>query len=139
MPDAAIYKLEPIVDDPRFEGFAFVRHESIRGKVIGGCSRLTWDFGSDDKKTKGRAWTVPSLTPFWTPKHVVGRVRAFNDYPCVNLIIPLSAVAPLMRFAISWSPTVNFSRLSLPWGNTTRTIQEPWRTLSTSKGRRYNG
>ena len=88
MPDAAIYKLDPIVDDPRFEGFAFVRQESIRGKVIGGCSRLAWDFDSDDIKTKGRAWTVPSLTPFWTPQHVVGRVRAFNDYPSVNLTIP---------------------------------------------------
>lgn len=88
MAEHAIYKLEPITDDPQFEGFAFVRNESIRGKVIGGQSRIEWDFGSDDIQTKGRVWTVTPLTPFWTPQPVVGRVRPFNDYPCVNLIIP---------------------------------------------------
>lgn len=88
MPDTAIYKLQCITDDPRYEGLAFVRDESIRGKVIGGQSALVWDFGPDNVKTEGRAWTVPSLRPYWTPQRVTGRVRAFNDYPCVNLIIP---------------------------------------------------
>jgi hypothetical protein len=85
MPEVAIYELSCIPDDPRYEGFAFVREESIRGKVD---SCLEWDFGSDNVQTLGRAWTVPPLAPFWTPQPVIGRVRSFNDYPCVNLIIP---------------------------------------------------
>jgi hypothetical protein len=88
MSEMAVYYLQPIVDDPRYEGFAFVRKESIRGKVFNGCSRIDWDFGPDDLKTQGRAWTVPPLAPFWTPQPVIGRVRAFNDYPCVDLLIP---------------------------------------------------
>ena len=84
----AIYELNPITDDPRFEGFAFVRQETIRGKIIGGCSALVWDFDSDDGTSLGRAWTVPSLKPYWTPQPVLGRVRAYNDYPCVDLTIP---------------------------------------------------
>lgn len=88
MTNAALYKLEPFTDNPQYEGFAFVRQESLRGEVIGGQSRLIWDFGTNNIKTKGRGWTVPFLAPFWTPQPVVGRVRAFNDYPCINLLIP---------------------------------------------------
>src|SRR5262249_39700345 len=82
------YKLDPVTDDPRYEGFAFVREESIRGKVIGGQSAMEWDFNPDNMLTEGRAWTVTPLRPYWTPQPVRGRVRAFNDYPCVNLLIP---------------------------------------------------
>ena len=88
MAEHALYKLEPVTDNPKFEGFAFVREESIRGKVIGGQSRLVWGFGPDDIKAKGRAWTVTPLTSFWTPQPVIGRVRLCNDYPCANLTIP---------------------------------------------------
>lgn len=83
MTETALYKLEPITDDPRYEGFAFVKEDSLCGK-----GRLVWDFGSDNVKTKGRAWTVPPLAPSWIPQPVIGRVRSFNDYPCVNLTIP---------------------------------------------------
>jgi hypothetical protein len=86
--EKAMYKLQTITDNPLFEGFGFVRHESIRGKSIRGHSRLDWDFLPDDLKTKGRQWCVTRLAPFWTPQAVTGRVRAFNDYPCVNLVIP---------------------------------------------------
>ena len=78
-----LFKLDPMVDDPKFEGFAFERTESLRGKV-----GLVQDFVPDDRQTKGRAWTVTPLAPFWTPQPVVGRVRKFNDYPCVNMLIP---------------------------------------------------
>lgn len=79
----ALYELEPIVDNPKFEGFAFVRDESLRGK-----GWLDDDFCSTDIKAQGRAWSVAPLAPFWTPQEVVGRVRPFNDYPCVNLLQP---------------------------------------------------
>lgn len=79
----ALYQLEPITDNPMYEGFAFVRQESLRGEL-----GIVSDFGTNNIKTNGRAWTVPPLKPFWTPQHVVGRVKSFNDYPCVDLIIP---------------------------------------------------
>lgn len=83
MSDNALYQLDPITDNPKFEGFGFVREDSLRGQ-----GRLTWDFGSDNIKVKGRSWSVPPLSPVWTPQKVEGRVFPFNDYPCVNLIIP---------------------------------------------------
>ena len=90
-----VYKLEPITDDPRFEGFAFVRDDSLRGvtfldKVdnVIRPSPLDWDFGPEIGTSLGRAWTVPPLAPFWTPQPVVGRVQSFNDYPSVTLNIP---------------------------------------------------
>ncbi|MCI0742248.1 MAG: hypothetical protein L0Y72_24710 [Gemmataceae bacterium] len=88
MTEDSMYKLDPITDNPKYEGFAFVREESVRGIVIGGQSRLVWDFGPTDLKTQGCAWTVPPLAPYWSPQRVIGRVRAFNDFPSVNLIIP---------------------------------------------------
>lgn len=88
MLEQALYQLDPITDNPKFEGFAFARDNSIRGKIIGGQSRIEWDFNSNNVKTKGREWTVEPLAPYWTPQKVIGRVRPMNDYPCVNLIIP---------------------------------------------------
>lgn len=80
---SAVYKLEPVTDDPRFEGFAFKRAKSLRGK-----SCLAYDFGPDDVKEKGRGWTVPRMASTWAPQKVVGRVRPFNDYPCIDLTVP---------------------------------------------------
>ena len=88
MAEYALYKLEKTADNPKYEGFAFVRQGSIRGKVLRGYSRPEWDFLPDDTKTEGRAWTVTRMADVWTPQPVIGRVRSFNDYPCVNLIIP---------------------------------------------------
>jgi hypothetical protein len=84
MPEIALYNLDCITDNPEFEGFAFVREESLRKKG----ERLTFDFGPGDISTKGRAWTVTPLTPIWSPQPVVGQVKLHNDYPCVNLQIP---------------------------------------------------
>jgi hypothetical protein len=83
MPENVLYKLTNMSRDPEFEGFGFVRGDSIRGK-----GRLTWDFGPDDVQTKGRAWTVTRMASFWTPQLVAGRVDPREDYPCVNLTIP---------------------------------------------------
>jgi hypothetical protein len=83
MLENALYRLTKITDDPEFEGFGFVREESLRGK-----GRLTWDFDPDDIQAKGRCWTVTRLASIWAPQPVLGRVRPHNDYPCVNLTIP---------------------------------------------------
>jgi hypothetical protein len=79
----ALYRLEPILDNPKYEGFGFVRQESLRGQ-----RSLLSDFMPDDMLTKGRKWTVTPLAPFWTPQQVIGRVRSFNDYPAVGMCIP---------------------------------------------------
>jgi hypothetical protein len=83
MAENALYKLTCMTRDPEFEGFGFVRGESLRGD-----GRLTWDFGPDDVQTKGRAWTITPLAPIWEPQPVAGEVDPGNDYPCVNLTIP---------------------------------------------------
>jgi hypothetical protein len=88
MSENALYEMEKVTGNPKYEGFAFVRKESIRGKEFNGRSSIVWDFGSDDVKTKGRGWTVPRLASIWTSQPVIGRVRSFNDYPCVALTIP---------------------------------------------------
>lgn len=79
----ALYKLECITDNPLYEGFGFVREESLRNK-----GRLAFDFDPDDVKTRGRAWTVTRMASLWKPQAVGGRVLPSNDYPCVNLTIP---------------------------------------------------
>jgi hypothetical protein len=79
-----LLELAPITDDPRFEGFAFVREESLRGK-----RSLQADFMPDNVLAQGRDWTVTPLIPRWIPQHVSGRVGPFNDYPCISLTIPV--------------------------------------------------
>jgi hypothetical protein len=70
-----VYEVDPIVKDPRFEGFGFDNDDHF-------------DFMPEDILTKGRAWTVPRVSNVWKPEPVSGRVRPHNDYPCVNLSIP---------------------------------------------------
>lgn len=83
MANTAVYKLERVLDNPLYEGFATVRNESVRGK-----SRLEWDFLPDDIGSAGRSWSVTRMKTIWTPLPVHGRVNTTNDYPCVNLLIP---------------------------------------------------
>jgi hypothetical protein len=78
-----VYRLEPNVEDPRYEGFGFDHRDSVREK-----SCLAFDFMPDDIPTRGRAWTVTRMARLWTPQPVSGRVRPYNDYPCCNLSIP---------------------------------------------------
>jgi|SRR5581483_7735548 len=83
MTENVLYQLDPIVDNPSFEGFGFDDAVSFRGK-----GRLAFDFGPDDIPTKGRAWTVTRMAPTWVPTPVYGNVKPHNDYPCVNLTVP---------------------------------------------------
>lgn len=83
MTENGLYKLEKITDNPKYEGFGFVREKSLRGG-----SYFESDFGPQGPVRAGRECVVPPLAPLWKPQPVVGRVRPFNDYPCVNLIIP---------------------------------------------------
>ena len=78
----AVYELKPVLDDPRYEGFGSIDEVSFTGQ-----DNLSDDF-MPDFANRGRAWTVTRLAPLWKPVKVTGRVRAFHDYPCVDLMIP---------------------------------------------------
>src|SRR5277367_1854032 len=74
MPENALYLMDPITDDPEFEGFGFDDAESLRHPG----ERLAFDFDPDDIQTKGRAWTVTRMASMWTPQPVLGRVQPHN-------------------------------------------------------------
>ena len=74
----SVYKLERILDDPRFEGFgADLTVPSLLGR-----GRL-----DDDLLPTFEGVPTP-LGDRWRPLHVEGRVAEFNDYPCLCLLHP---------------------------------------------------
>jgi hypothetical protein len=74
MPPPTIYKLKPIMDDPRYEGFGSASRSLV------GNDAWAQDFLPDED---GRP---PRLADVWRPAKVDGRVRSFNDYPCVDSV-----------------------------------------------------
>lgn len=70
--------------DPRFEGFALDGAASILGRESLDDD-LTPGFG---EANKNQAWQQPRLKAQWIPPSARGRVAEFNDYPCVDLVIP---------------------------------------------------
>lgn len=80
-----LYELNPVLEDPRYEGFAFSRRQSLL-RPNEQYARIAHDF-TRSRVGKGDLITVP-LASVWTPQKVEGSVRPFNDYPCINLIVP---------------------------------------------------
>ena len=74
-----LYKLTKVCDNPIYEGFGFAR--TIRDEDYPG-------FRPADREPEGRTLRIRRLSASWIPQEVVGRVRQFNDYPCVSLTIP---------------------------------------------------
>lgn len=79
-----IYELNKVTDDPRFEGFALTPSPSVLGRD-----------SLDDDLTPGFAdaeenpgWTQPKLAELWPTPAADGRVTDFNDYPCVDMVLP---------------------------------------------------
>jgi hypothetical protein len=70
----SVYKLEKILDDPRYEGFGTDPPGSFPNSIPPGRT--------------SREWKVRRLRRNWAPVPVIGRVREFNDYPCVGLSHP---------------------------------------------------
>jgi hypothetical protein len=75
----AIYKLEAISDNPKYEGFGIGEQPSLIGKG-NRYEDLDWDFNRQVGE-----WIPPHLSNVWQPLRVVGRVRPFNDFPCVMI------------------------------------------------------
>lgn len=80
-----VYKLEKVVDDPAFEGFALFDAPSILGREEL-LDDLSPAYGVDENE---KVWTQPILASSWKAPKVTGRVQKFNDYPCINLIYPV--------------------------------------------------
>lgn len=78
----AIYKLEPVLDeDPRFDGFVFFKRD------VSAAFAEAYDvFNLDDGGSIH--WQPRKPGGEWKPLPVTGPVKPFNDYPCLNLIIP---------------------------------------------------
>lgn len=85
----ALYELQPVLDDPRYEGFGFVRTLTLRGSHDW-KGLLSNDFNPDidEFRRNPRTWQVPRMARCWTPQPVIGRVRSFNDYPTVGGSVP---------------------------------------------------
>lgn len=76
-----VFKLEPILDNPLFEGMASANNASFLGREsvfddFFPVGRDTWD------------WSVDRLSAIWSPIRATGRTRSFNDFPCLDMMIP---------------------------------------------------
>ncbi len=84
----AVYKLEPVFDDPRFARYDFDLDPSLIGNEY-----LYEDF---DGKNPGKlAWEPVSLAALWKPCRLLGRVQPYHDFPA-----PGSGTAILSRRAV---------------------------------------
>ncbi len=78
----SIFLLNKVVDDPKFEGFALANGESLLGRED------LYDDISPFQMVLNNAQGV-SLADVWHAPCVTGNVRPENDFPCVNLTLPV--------------------------------------------------
>ncbi len=77
----SIFKLEPILDNPIYEGLACPELPSLLGR-----ERLWDDFFP--LKREDWNWEPSKLKSVWKVPEVLGRTAAFNDYPCLSMMVP---------------------------------------------------
>lgn len=80
----AVYKLTCNLTDPRFSACFTIAPEA---NSVLGHEQAYDDLGVIDGMSLG--WRTQPLARHWTPMPVVGRVNPFNDYPCLELIVPV--------------------------------------------------
>jgi hypothetical protein len=80
----AVYELNVITDDPRFEGLALEPAPSILGRESLD-NDLTPGFADAEENID---WQQPRLAARWVPPRAIGRVTEFNDYPGVDMTLP---------------------------------------------------
>jgi hypothetical protein len=79
-----IFNLDVMTDTPPFEGFGLIDAPSAHGR-----ERQRDDMSPGFGRPAGiLRWKQILLAPTWDPPQVVGRVGAFNDYPCISLLLP---------------------------------------------------
>jgi hypothetical protein len=76
-----VYELSKITDNPLFEGFGYEDSPSLLGR-----GQVGDDFFPKD--SLNWEWKIEPLSRIWKPLVVLGRVRSFNDYPAIGLMIP---------------------------------------------------
>ncbi|MCY3014389.1 MAG: hypothetical protein NT171_06750 [Planctomycetota bacterium] len=81
MTDCAVFELAPILDNPLYEGMASGDTPSVLGR-----RRVHDDFfpASYD----AWEWALEPLAEKWKPIRVEGRTRSFNDFPCLDMMVP---------------------------------------------------
>lgn len=78
-----VFELEPILDNPLFEGFASGDTPSLLGR-----NSIHDDFFPELSVAATWDWSLVPLSKIWKPLVVEGRVRSFNDFPCLDLMTP---------------------------------------------------
>lgn len=95
-----IFEIGPILDDPRFEGFAVLDTPSFLGRTPRQTPTGINDVGSDffPPLPYDWNWSASVLKRVWDPRKIrpTGRVLPFNDYPCINLLIPAFSTRAVM-------------------------------------------
>jgi hypothetical protein len=71
------------LDNPKYEGFGMGEQASLRGK------RNRYEDLDPDFDPKTNEWIIPRLSHIWKPVVVKGRVRPYNDFPCMGLSYPV--------------------------------------------------
>jgi hypothetical protein len=94
-----VYLLGKITDDPRYDGFSY------RG--FPECF---------PRNRTSRDWRVIRLQPTWKPIEVRGRVRTFNDFPCVNLTRPAFSARAVEAMRDMLEPNGELLPLKTPEG-----------------------
>jgi len=80
---SALFRLKPILDDdPRFDGFVF-----DIPKPTPEVQRAYQAF--EIENALSIHWQPRRFSGEWTPLPVAGPTKPFNDYPCLNLLIPV--------------------------------------------------
>jgi hypothetical protein len=77
---SALYRLDTILDNPKYEGFGIDYQPSLLGK-LNRYEDLRWDYDPIAGE-----WKPPSLADTWASLKTRGRVRPNHDYPCVQEI-----------------------------------------------------
>jgi hypothetical protein len=78
-----VFELERILDNPLFEGFASGDTPSLLGR-----NSIHDDFFPELSVAATWDWNLVPLSKIWKPLVVEGRVRSFNDFPCLDLMTP---------------------------------------------------
>ncbi|MDJ0632715.1 MAG: hypothetical protein QNJ34_05950 [Xenococcaceae cyanobacterium MO_188.B29] len=80
-----LFELEVITDNPLFEGFGLENSPSLLGR-----SDLLEDITPGfDASDKVRKWKPVFLSKIWKAPKVCGSVAPFNDFPGLNMILPV--------------------------------------------------
>lgn len=107
----SVYVLKPNLLDKRFDGWVF----SKTAKSLLGCGSPTSDFTPD--RAAYLDWQPRRLSKCWSPQPVTGNVKLFNDYPCLELKVPVFSGRAVEVLANMLPENGELLRLDAPRGH----------------------